>query len=108
MEETTSKPKNIHSTIAELKKKLGLDKCTVIHEPIKVKKDGKHLYKVAGYNYPLKPETLERLNIPNHRILYEVSRAEWIEEMRNIWDTQDDRPSEGEALEDLYPWGYEK
>ena len=86
MEQTTSN--NIHSSIAELKKKLGLDKCTVIPPPIPIKKDGKHLYKVAGYFYPLRWETLERLKIPNHRILYEVDREEWNNEMRKARENE--------------------
>ena len=73
--------KNTNPTIADIKKKLGLDKCTVIHKPIPIKKDGKHLYQVAGYFYPLRWETLERLNIPNQRILYEVDREQWHREM---------------------------
>lgn len=66
-------------TISELKKELGLDR--VIHKPINVKKDGKHLYYVAGYFYPLRWETLERLNIPSQRIICEVDRDEWHKEM---------------------------
>lgn len=85
MEKAASK--NIHSTISELKKKLGLDKCTVIHKPIPIKKDGKHLYQVAGFTYPLRPETIERLNIPKQRILYEVDRnsgiEKWTKQERN-------------------------
>ena len=73
--------KNINSSISVLKKKLGLDNIPVIHPPIKIKKDGKHLYQVAGFFYPLKPETIERLNIPNQRILFEVDREEWHKEM---------------------------
>ena len=103
MEKATSKPKNIHSPLAELKKKLGLDKCTVIHKPIKVKKDGKHLYQVAGYFYPLRPETIERLQIPNQRILYEVDRAKWLEEMNEAKE----RENNGEVIDpELYPFGY--
>ena len=92
MEQTASKPKNIHSTISELKKKLGLDKCTVIHKPIPIKKDGKHLYQVAGFIYPLRPETIERLNIPNQRILFEVDREEWLNERREARDEHGDTP----------------
>ena len=92
MAEETTKPKNNNSTLSELKKKLGLDKCTVIHKPIPIKKDGKHLYQVAGYFYPLKPETLEKLNIPNQRILFEVNREEWLNEMRKARDEQRDTP----------------
>lgn len=91
--------KNINSTISELKKKLGLDKYTVIHKPIHIKKDGKHLYQVAGYFYPLRPETIERLKIPSQKILYEVDRDEWHKEMDAAREKQD---------EDLYPWGYEE
>lgn len=86
MEKTASN--NSNPTIAELKKKLGLDKYTVIHPPIPIKKDGKHLYKVAGYFYPLRWETLERLNIPNQRILYEVDREEWNNEMRKARENE--------------------
>ena len=91
--ERPNKAKNINSSISEIKKRLGLDQYPVIHPPIPVKKDGKHLYQVAGYNYPLKPETLERLNIPNHRIMYEVDREEWIQEMREAREKQDDTPT---------------
>ena len=95
---------NSNPSIAELKKKLGLDKCTVIHEPIKVKKDGKHLYKVAGYFYPLKPETIDRLKIPNQKILFEVDREQWHREM----DEAREKENNGEIIDpELYPWGYE-
>ena len=80
-------------TIAELKKALGLDKYSVIHEPIPIKKDEKHLYKVAGFNYPLKWQTLERLNIPNQKILYEVDREEWLKEMREARNEQGKTPT---------------
>ena len=80
-------------TIDEIKKALGLDKYSVIHEAIPIKKDGKHLYKVAGFNYPLKWQTLERLNIPNQRILYEVDREEWIKEMREARNEQGKAPA---------------
>lgn len=104
MEETTSKPKNIHSSIAELKKKLGLDKIPVIHPPIPIKKDGKHLYRVAGFTYPLRPETIERLNIPNQKIICEVDREQWHREM----DEARERENNGETIDpELYPWGYE-
>ena len=104
MAETTSKPKNIHSTIAELKKKLGLDEIPVIHPPIKIKKDGKHLYQVAGYFYPLRPETIERLNIPPQKILFEVDREQWHREM----DEAREKENNGETIDpELYPWGYE-
>ena len=82
MEET--KPKNINSRrmdLMKLKKELGLDKIPVIRQPIKVKKDGKHLYQVAGFTYPLRPETIERLNIPPQKILFEVDREQWHREM---------------------------
>ena len=81
-------------TIAELKKALGLDKYSVIRKPIPIKKDGKHLYKVAGFNYPLKWETLERLSIPNQRILYEVDREEWVREMREARNKQEKPPTD--------------
>ena len=84
--------KKVKKSISEIKKELGLDQYTVIHKPIKVKKDGKHLYQVAGDFYPLKPETLERLNIPVQRILYEVDREEWLNEMRKARDEQRDTP----------------
>lgn len=101
--EKATQPKNTNPTIADIKKKLGLDKIPVIHPPIKIKKDGKHLYKVAGYFYPLRWETLERLNIPNQRILCEVDRDQWIKEM------MDAKKEQGEIQnEDLYPWGYEE
>lgn len=86
-EKTKRKP-----SISEIKEKLGLDKIQVIHPPIPIKRDGKHLYQVAGYFYPLKPETLERLNIPNQRVLFEVDREEWLNEMRNARDKQRDTP----------------
>ena len=94
--------KNINSTISELKKKLGLDKCTVIHKPIPIKKDGKHLYQVVGYNHPLRPETIERLNIPPQKVLFEVVRDEWHKEMDAA------RENHRETLDpELYPFGYE-
>ena len=85
-------------TIQELKKALGLDKYSVIHEPIPIKKDGKHLYKVAGFNYPLKWQTLERLNIPNQKILYEVDREEWIKEMREARNEQGKTPTNEDEM----------
>lgn len=97
MEKAASK--NNNSTLSELKKKLGLDKCTVIHKPIPIKRDSKHLYQVAGFFYPLRPETIERLKIPSQKILYEVDRDEWHKEMDAAREKQD---------EDLYPWGYEE
>ena len=103
MEQTASKPKNIHSTIAELKKELGLDKYTVIHKPIPIKKDGKHLYQVAGFFHPLRPETIERLKIPSQKILYEVDRDEWHKEMDAAREKQD------KTIDiELYPFGYEE
>ena len=96
MEQTASKPKNIHSTIAELKKELGLDKIPVIHPPIKIKKDSKHLYRVAGFFYPLRPETIERLNIPNQRIICEVDREQWHKEMNEA--------RQNESQKDKDPW----
>ena len=69
------------ATVSEIKKMLGLDKYTVIRNPITIKKDGKHLYQVAGFTYPLRPETIERLNIPPQKILFEVDREEWHREM---------------------------
>ena len=103
MEQTASKPKNIHSTIADIKKKLGLDKIPVIHPPIKINKNGKHLYKVAGFFYPLRPETIERLKIPPQKILFEVDREQWHREMDEAREKQD------ETIDpELYPWGYEE
>lgn len=81
-------------SISEIKEKLGLDKIPVIHPPIPIKKDGKHLYQVAGYFYPLRPETLERLNIPNQRIICEVDREEWLYEMRKAREEQNDTPKQ--------------
>ena len=97
------KGKKVKKSISEIKKELGLDQYTVIHQPIKVKKDGKHLYQVAGYFYPLRWETLERLNIPNQRILYEVDRDQWIKEMKDAKKEQEDTQDK-----DIYPWGYEE
>lgn len=88
--------KNSNPTVSKIKKALGLDKVPVIHQPIKIKKDGKHLYKVAGFTYPLRWETLERLNIPNQRILYEVDREEWHREMNEA--------KEKESQKDKDPW----
>lgn len=64
-------------TIDEIKKSLGLDKCSVIHPPVTIKKDGKHLYYVAGFSFPLRWETIERLQIAPQRILEEIDREEW-------------------------------
>lgn len=92
-------------SISEIKEKLGLDKIPVIHPPIPIKKDGKHLYYVAGYFYPLKWETLERLKIPSQRILREVDRDEWLQEMVKVWGKED----ETIAIDpELYPFGYEE
>ena len=103
MEQPASKPKNIHSTIADIKKALGLDKIPNVHQPIKIKKDGKHLYKVAGFFYPLRPETIERLKVPPQKILYEVDRNEWHKEIDAAREKQD------ETIDpDQYPWGYEE
>lgn len=104
MEKT--KPKNINSRrmdLMKLKKELGLDKIPVIRQPIKVKKDGKHLYRVAGFTYPLRPETLERLNIPNQRIICEVDREQWHREMDEAREKQDKTIDP-----ELYPFGYEE
>lgn len=95
--------KKVKKSISEIKKELGLNLYTVVHQPVKVKKDGKHLYQVAGYSYPLRWETLERLNIPNQRILYEVDRDQWINEMMDAKKEQRDTQDE-----DMYPWGYEE
>ena len=106
MEKTESEstnPKRMGLSLQELKKKLGLDKCRTIKPPIPIKKDGKHLYQVAGYFYPLKPETIERLKIPNQRIIKEVDRDEWLQEMVKVWG-KDDKSIDSE----LYPFGYEE
>ena len=108
MEETTSKnanPKLVglerKSSIGDLKKKLGLDR--VIHKPIVVKKDGKHLYYVAGYFYYLRWQTLERINIPNKRIICEVDREQWHRELDEAREKQD------KIIDpELYPFGYEE
>ena len=104
MEKTTSKPKNRHSSIKDLKEKLGLDKIPVIHPPIPIKEDGKHLYQVAGYFYPLRPDTIVRLQVPSQKILYEVDREQWHREM----DEAREKENNGERIDpELYPWGYE-
>ena len=103
MEKTTSKPKNTNTSVAEIKKALGLDKIPVIHPPIKIKKDGKHLYKVTGFFYPLRPETIERLNIPPQKILYEVDREQWHREMDEAKEKQDITLDQED-----YPWGFEE
>ena len=94
MEKAT--PKINNSTLSELKKKLGLDKCTVIHKSVPIKKDGKHLYQVAGYFYPLKWQTIERLKIPLQKILYEVDREQWHREMNET--------KERESQISIDPW----
>ena len=101
--EKATQPKNTNPTIADIKKKLGLDKIPVIHPPIKIKKDGKHLYKVAGFFYPLRPETIERLKIPPQKILFEVNREQWHREMDEAIEKQDETIDQ-----ELYPWGYEE
>ena len=104
MADTTSKPKNIHSSIEDIKKALGLDKIPNVHQPIPIKKDGKHLYKVAGYFYPLRPETIDRLKIPTQKILFEVDREQWHREM----DEARQKENNGETIDpELYPWGFE-
>lgn len=95
--------RKVKKSISDIKKELGLDQYTVVHQPVKVKKDGKHLYQVAGYSYPLRWETLERLNIPNQKILYEVNRDQWIKEMMDVKKEQEETLDE-----DMYPWGYEE
>ena len=96
-------PKRMGLSVQELKKKLGLDKIRTIRPPIAIKKDGKHLYQVAGYFYPLKPETIERLKIPSQRIMFEVDRDEWLQKMMKIWGKEDEKIDP-----EQYPWGYEK
>ena len=87
---TNSNPKRMGLSFSELKKKLGLEKCGVIKPPIKIKKDGKHLYQVAGYFYPLSPETIERLKIPPQKILFEVDREQWHREQDEARKRQDE------------------
>lgn len=88
-------------TVAEIKKKLGLDS-PVIEQPIRIKYDGKHLYQVAGFTYPLRPETIDRLNIPPQRIICEVDREQWHREQDEAREKHD------ETIDpELYPWGYE-
>ena len=101
--EKATQPKNTNPTIADIKKKLGLDKIPVIHPPIKIKKDGKHLYKVAGFFYPLRPETIERLKIPPQKILFEVDREQWHREQDEAKGKQDKTIDP-----EQYPWGYEE
>ena len=80
-------------SVSEIKKKLGLD-TPVIQQPIRIKRDGKHLYQVAGYFYPLRPETIDRLNIPPQKILFEVDREQWHREMNEVKENQDKNPKE--------------
>lgn len=97
--EKAAQPKNV----ADIKKALGLDKIPVIHKPIKMKKDGKHLYKVAGFIYPLRPEAIERLKIPSQKILFEVDREQWHREQDEAREAQD------KTIDiELYPFGYEE
>lgn len=110
MEETKSENPNPKlmglkrkQSISELKKKLGLDKIPVIHQPIPIKKDGKHLYQVAGFNYPLRPSTIERLNIPPQKILFEVDREQWHREQDEAREKHDDTIDP-----EQYLWGYEE
>ena len=100
---TNSNPKRMGLSFSELKKKLGLDKIPVIHPPIKIKKDGKHLYQVAGYFYPLRPETIERLKIPPQKILFEVDREQWHREQDEARKRQDETTDL-----DQYPFGREE
>ena len=100
---TNSNSKRMGLSIQELKKKLGLDKCRTIKPPITIKKDGKHLYKVAGYFYPLRPETIERLNIPPQKILFEVDREQWHREQDEARKRQDETTDL-----DQYPFGREE
>ena len=102
MEKTESSRISKFMGISEFKKKLGLDKIPVIHPPVKIKKDGKHLYQVAGYTYPLRPETIVRLGIPPQKILFEVDREQWHRDMDEASEKQDDTIDP-----DQYPWGYE-
>ena len=101
--EKTAQPKNTNTSIAEIKKALGLNKIPVIHQPIPIKKDGKYLYQVAGYFYPLKPETIERLKIPSQKILFEVDREQWHKEQDEARENQDKTIDP-----ELYPFGYEE
>ena len=107
MEKTESEstnPKRMGLSLQELKKKLGLDKYRTVKPPIPIKKDGKHLYQVAGYFYPLKPETIERLKIPPQKILFEVDREQWHREMDEAREKENGR----ETIDpEQYPWGYE-
>ncbi len=94
--EKTAQPKNTNTSIAEIKKALGLDKIHNVHQPIPIKKDGKRLYQVVGYNYPLRPETIERLNIPPQKVLFEVDREQWHKEMNEA--------RQKESQKDKDPW----
>ena len=102
-ESESTNTKRMGLSFSELKKKLGLEKCGVIKPPIKIKKDGKHLYQVAGYFYPLQPETLERLKIPPQKILFEVDREQWHREQDEAKGKQDKTIDP-----EQYPWGYEE
>lgn len=90
-------------SISEIKKMLGLDKIRTIRPPIPIKRDGKHLYQVAGFFYPLRPETIDRLNIPPQKILFEVDREQWHREQDEAREKQDKTIDP-----ELYPFGYEE
>ncbi len=94
LEEDKAEKAKRKPTISEIKKALGLDKIPAIQAPIPIKHDGKHLYAVAGYNYPLRPDTIERLNISSQRILYEFDRTEWLKEMKEAKDKQGETPEQ--------------
>ena len=81
-------------SVSEFKKQMGLDKIPVIRKPIPIKKDGKHLYQVVGFTLPLRPETIERLNIPSQKILYELDREQWHKEMDEAREKQDNTPND--------------
>ena len=85
--------RKVKKSISEIKKELGLD-TPVIQQPIPIKRDGKHLYQVAGYFFPLRPETIDRLNIPPQKILFEVDREQWHREMNEAKENQDKTPKE--------------
>lgn len=94
-------------TIQELKKKLGLDKIPTVRPPIPIKKDGKHLYQVAGFFYPLRPEAIEKRNINPQRIMFEVDRDEWLKEMREARESmeKENNKDNAEAIDlDYYPF----
>ena len=100
---TNSNPIRMGLSVQELKKELGLDKYRTIKPPILIKKDGKHLYKVAGYFYPLRPETIERLKIPPQKIQFEVDREQWHREQDEARKRQDETTDL-----DQYPFGREE